>query len=91
VADRIFCQIRVKGHLSSQWTDWFRGLEIENQPGGAAVLSGTLPDQAALYGILNRMRDLGLELISLNCFEPSPDGISRLRLTGDKNPQQGGK
>jgi hypothetical protein len=37
------------------------------------------------------MRDLGLELISLNCFEPSPHGISHPRLTGDKNPQQGGK
>jgi hypothetical protein len=91
VADRIFCQIRVKGHLSSQWADWFGGLEIKNLPGGAAVLFGTLPDQAALYGILNRMRDLGLELISLNCFEPSPHGISHPRLTGDKNPQQGGK
>ena len=65
----IFCQIRVKGHLSNQWVDWFSGLEIENQPDGQAVLSGPLPDQAALYGVLNRMRDLGLALVSLNCVD----------------------
>jgi hypothetical protein len=91
VADRIFCQIRVKGHLSSQWADWFGGLEVENQPDSEAMLSGTLPDQAALYGILNRMRDLGLELVALNCAESSPDEIARPCQTDDKNPQEGGK
>jgi hypothetical protein len=65
----IFCQIRVKGHLSEQWIEWFGGLEIENLPEGEAVLSGSLPDQTALYGVLNRMRDLGLALISLNCVD----------------------
>lgn len=63
----IFCQIRVRGHLSEQWADWFSGLKIENQPGGEALLSGSLPDQAALYGVLNQMRDFGLELITVNC------------------------
>jgi len=67
------CRIQVKGHLSGQWTDWFEGLKIENMPGGGAVISGPLPDQAALYGVLNRMRDLGLELIALHCIEPDPD------------------
>jgi len=63
------CQIRVKGHLSDQWSDWFDGLKIENHPNGEAVLSGWLTDQAALYGVLSRMRDLGLALISVNCDE----------------------
>jgi hypothetical protein len=77
VTDRIYCQIRVKGHLSEQWVAWFEDLEIDNRPGGEAVLAGPLPDQAALYGVLNRMRDLGLALISLKCFEATPDETSR--------------
>jgi hypothetical protein len=91
VADLIFCQIRVKGHLSCQWADWFGGLEIENRPDGQAMLSGTLPDQAALYGVMNRMRDLGLELISVNCVESGPSGVTRPCPTFDENSQQGGK
>jgi hypothetical protein len=72
MTDPIFCQIRVKGHLSEQWQNWFGGLVIKNQPDGYAVLSGPLPDQAALYGVLSRMRDLGLALVSLNCDELDP-------------------
>jgi hypothetical protein len=70
----MYCQIRVKGHLSDRWTDWFGGLGIENRPGGEALLRGTLADYAALYGVLNRMRDLGLEILSLNCAESGPGG-----------------
>ena len=70
MADLILCQIRVKGHLSDRWVEWFGGLTIENQPDGEALLSGPLPDQSALYGILNRIRDLGLTLVSVNCVEP---------------------
>jgi len=70
MADLILCQIRVKGHLSDRWVEWFGGLTIENQPSGETVLSGPLPDQSALYGILNRIRDLGLILVSVNCVEP---------------------
>ena len=73
MSDRIHCEIRVKGHLSNQWVDWFSGLEIENQPDGEAVLAGYLPDQAALYGILKHMGNLGLALISLSCVEHSLD------------------
>ena len=69
MTDQIYCQIRVKGHLSEQWVAWFGDLEIDNRPGGEAILVGPLPDQAALYGVLNRMRDLGLALISLKCVE----------------------
>lgn len=75
MADLILCQIRVKGHLDppSRWSDWLSGLTIENQPGGEALLSGLLPDQSALYGVLNRIRDLGLILVSVNCVEPDSD------------------
>jgi hypothetical protein len=70
MTDLILCQIRVKGHLSDRWAEWFGGLTIENQPDGEAVLSGSLPDQAALYGVLNRIRDFGMTLVSVNCVEP---------------------
>jgi hypothetical protein len=63
----IYCQIWVKGHLSMQWSDWFSGLVIDNQAQGEAILSGTLADHAALYGVLDRLRDLGVELLALNC------------------------
>lgn len=79
MTDLMLCQIRVKGHLSDRWSDWFGGLTIENQPDGEAVLSGLLPDQAALHGVLNRIRDLGLTLVAVNCVEPdSGDTLARL-------------
>jgi hypothetical protein len=59
-------QIRVKGHLDAAWADWFEGLTITNQEDGKAMLSGSLPDQAALHGILNRISSLGLSLVSVN-------------------------
>ncbi len=62
-------RICVKGQLSEQWAAWFDGLMLENLPDGYAVLYGRLPDQAALYGALNQIRDIGLTLISVNCVE----------------------
>jgi hypothetical protein len=59
-------QIRIKGHLSPQWSEWFAGLTIANLPHGEAELMGTLGDQAALFGVLLRIRDLGLPLLSVN-------------------------
>ena len=76
MADRLFCQIRLQGHLSTQWLDWFGGLAMENLLGGEALLSGELPDQAALYGVLNRVRDLGLPLISVTCETLDPGSSS---------------
>jgi hypothetical protein len=61
----IWCQIRIKGHLSSQWSDWFDGLTVINEENGEAVLVGELPDEAALYGVLQKAGDLGLPLIEL--------------------------
>ncbi len=59
-------QIRIKEQLSPRWAAWFDPLTIENQPGGETTLSGILPDQAALHGMLMRIRDLDLTLIALN-------------------------
>jgi hypothetical protein len=61
--------IRVKGHLSSAWQAWFEGVEIVQEEDGTSRLSGFLRDQAALYGILLRIRDLGLTLLSLESCE----------------------
>jgi len=66
MSDPAHYEIRVKGHLPSQWDDQFGGLAIDNLPNGEAMLSGALPDQAALHGVLNRILYLGLTLISLN-------------------------
>ena len=63
-------QIRVKGHLGEQWRDWFDGLTITNVEQGEALLSGSLPDQAALHGVLTKIRDLGLPLLAVNQVEP---------------------
>lgn len=62
----ILYQIIVDGHLEATWQDWFEGMTITNQENGDALISGHLPDQAALYGILNRISNLGLTLISVN-------------------------
>jgi len=59
-------QIRVKGHLGPQWRGWFDGLVITNLEQGEALLSGPLPDQAALHGVLTKIRDLGLPLLAVS-------------------------
>ena len=63
-------EIRVKGHLDAHWTAWFAGLEITNLENGEAVLSGEIADQAALHGVLAKVRDLGLPLIAVACVGP---------------------
>ena len=62
--------IRVKGHLDIFWQDWFDHLSITHQSDGTTLLSGPINDQAALYGILFKMRDLGLTLLSLEASAP---------------------
>jgi hypothetical protein len=59
-------EIRVKGHLGDRWSGWFDGLEITNLENGEAVLSGEITDQAALHGVLAKVRDLGLPLVAVN-------------------------
>ena len=58
-------QIRLQGHLGSQWADWFEGLTITLEEGGETLLTGPVADQAALHGLLRRVRDLGIPLISV--------------------------
>jgi hypothetical protein len=59
-------QIRVKGHLGQGWSVWFDGLTITNVEQGEAILTGVVVDQAALFGILLKIRDLGLPLLAVN-------------------------
>ena len=63
-------QIRIKGHLGSQWTDWFGGLKITLEDNGDTLLTGPVADQAALHGLLKKVRDLGMPLVSANRVEP---------------------
>jgi hypothetical protein len=58
-------QIRVKGHLGSQWTDWFGGLTVTPEDNGETLLTGPVADQAALHGLLRKVRDLGMSLVSI--------------------------
>ena len=64
-------QIRIKGHLGSQWTDWFAGLTITLEENGDTLLTGSVIDQAALHGLLKKVRDLGMPLVSVCPVEPS--------------------
>ena len=65
----MYCSITVKGHLDERWSDWFDGLTITNLETGEAALVGHLPDQAALHGMLAKVRDLGLTLVSVQCAD----------------------
>ncbi len=58
-------QIRVKGHLGSQWTDWFGGLTVTLEDNGETLLTGPVADQAALHGLIKKVRDLGMPLVSV--------------------------
>ena len=57
--------IRVEGFVGESWSSWFEGMAIEHEEGGETVLSGPLADEAALYGILTKIRDLGLPLVEV--------------------------
>ena len=67
-------EIQVKNHLSRDWSEWFEGLTITDRPNGECLLAGPVKDQAALFGILMKIRDLGLVLVSVKRVESNPDG-----------------
>ena len=64
-AQAMVYQIRIKGHLGREWTDWFGGLTITLEDNGDTLLTGPVVDQAALYGVLKKVRDLGVPLLSV--------------------------
>ncbi len=66
-----YYEIKIKGHLDPHWSDWFMGLTLTGLEGDETLLSGSLPDQGALHGLLERIRDLNLTLISVNRCSPS--------------------
>ena len=91
-------QIRLKGHLGSQWTDWFEGLAITLQEDGDTLLTGPVVDQAALHGLLKRVRDLGMPLVSVVQVESnethhnrSHEGDQEMNTINRANEKQGVK
>jgi len=72
-------QIRVKSYLRSDWTDWFDGLTITLEEDGDTLLTGPVVDQAALHGLLKKVRDLGMLLVSVNPVEPSQPDVSEVK------------
>ena len=69
-------EIRIKGHLDQQWTEWFEGLTITLEDNGDTLLTGHVVDQAALYGLLRKVRDLGMPLLSVDSVKPDPEDAS---------------
>jgi hypothetical protein len=70
-------EIKIQGRLDPRWSDWFSGLELTHLGEDETLLSGSLPDQAALHGLLERVRDLNLKLISVTCGAPSTQQSDR--------------
>ncbi len=70
-------EIRVEGHLTDRWTDWFEGLAIRNEPNGETTLTGAMSDQAALFGVLNKIQALNLILISVSRWPVKESGSGR--------------
>lgn len=83
-------EIRLKGHLDNRWSDWFEGLTITLEEDGDTLLTGPVIDQAALFGLLKKVRDLGLPLVSISPVEPGPLSTlphQGLRGTGQSDQQ----
>jgi hypothetical protein len=73
-------QIRIKGHLDDSWAAWFEGLTITLEDNGETLLTGPVVDQAALHGILKKVRDLGMPLLSVNSARPVPPDRSDVKI-----------
>ena len=71
-AESAIYQIRIKGHLKPQWADWFENLTMSLEDNGDTLLTGPVVDQAALYGLLKKVRDLGIPLLSVSQIDQSP-------------------
>jgi hypothetical protein len=92
----VYYSIRVQGHLDSAWSEWFDGLTI-SAANGETVLTGEIIDQAALYGVLNRVRDLGLSLLAVWAHAPGPAGDqpkrhgAAFRVSNDRGAERDGR
>ena len=65
-------EIRLKGHLDTRWAAWFDGLSLTHESDGITIIHGPIADQAALHGLLQKVRDTGLPLVSVTCVDPDP-------------------
>ena len=72
-------EIRIRGHLDDRWADWFGGLTITLEDNGDTLLTGPVVDQAALHGLLKKVRDLGMPLLSVNRVEPGQADASDVK------------
>ena len=72
-------EIRIKGHLADRWVYWFEGLTITLEEGGNTLLTGPVVDQSALHGLLRKVRDLGMPLLSVCAIEPGWDDASDIK------------
>ncbi len=75
----IVYQIRIKGHLGRQWTNWFEGLTITALDNGETLLTGSVVDQAALHGLLKKVRDLAMPLLSVNRVQSGQADVSDIK------------
>ena len=75
----VIYQIRIEGQLGAQWTDWFEGLTITLEDNGNTLLTGPVIDQAALYGLLKKVRDLGMPLLSVQRVAPDQANASDVK------------
>jgi hypothetical protein len=82
-------QIVVKGHLDSEWSDWFDGLTITMLDNGETILTGPIVDQTALHGVLIKIRDLGLPLLSLTRTETGRENESNLLMRTEEEGRAG--
>src|SRR6266487_288134 len=78
-AQPLVYQIRIKGHLGREWTNWFGGLTIRLTDNGETLLTGPVVDQAALHGLLRKVRDLGVPLLSVNRVKPGQADVSDIK------------
>ena len=72
-------EIRIKGHLDNRWTDWFDGLTITREDNGDTLVTGPVVDQAALHGLLRKVRDLGLPLVSVIHVAPQQPDVPAVK------------
>lgn len=67
----VFYEIRIQGHLDARWADWFENMELSRESDGTTILAGPVADQAELHGLLRKVRDLGLPLVSVLRIQPN--------------------